>query len=85
VSNYVYHSSPREEVLELLDELVGLHLPDLHICVTSRPEHDIQAVLKHLTLRAVSLHDESGQQQDIADYVTSFVHSDKKVEMAGGG
>jgi hypothetical protein len=71
--------SPREEVLELVDELVGLHLPDLHICVTSRPEHDIRAVLKHLTLRAVSLHDESGQQQDIADYVTSFVHSDKKV------
>jgi hypothetical protein len=41
--------SPREEVLELVDELVGLHLPNLHICVTSRPEHDIQAVLKHLT------------------------------------
>jgi hypothetical protein len=71
--------SPREEVLELVDELVGLHVPDLHICVTSRPEHDIQAVFKHLALRAVSLHDESGQQQDIADYVTSFVHSDRKV------
>jgi hypothetical protein len=71
--------SPREEVLDFVDELVGLHLPDLHVCVTSRPEHDIQAVLKHLTLYAVSLHDESGQQQDIADYVTSFVHSDRKV------
>jgi hypothetical protein len=71
--------SPREEVLELVDELVGLHLPNLHICVTSRPEQDIQAVLKHLTLHAVSLHDESGQQQDIADYVTSFVRSDRKV------
>jgi hypothetical protein len=41
--------SPREEVLELVDELVGLHLPNVHICVTSRPEHDIQAVLGHLT------------------------------------
>jgi hypothetical protein len=71
--------SPREEVLEFVGELVGLHLPDLHVCVTSRPEHDIQAVLKHLTQCAVSLHDESGQQQDIADYVTSFVHSDRKV------
>jgi hypothetical protein len=71
--------SPREEVLELVDELVGLRLPNLHICVTSRPEHDIQAVLKHLTLPAVSLHDESGQQQDIASYVASFVHSDRKV------
>ena len=71
--------SPREEVLELVDELVGLQLPNVHICVTSRPEHDIQAVLKDLALHSVSLHDESGQQQDIVDYVTSFVRSDRKV------
>jgi hypothetical protein len=71
--------SPREEVLELVDELVGLHLPNLHICVTSRPEHDIQAVLKRLILRPVSLHDESGQQQDIANYVDSFVHSNQRM------
>ena len=71
--------SPREEVLDLVDELVGLHLPNVHICVTSRPEHDIQAVLKHLTPCAVSLHDESGQQQDIINYVASFVCSDRKV------
>ena len=71
--------SPREEVLDFVDELVGLHLPNVHICVTSRPEHDIQAVLKDLTLRAVSLHDESGQQEDIVNYVTSFVRSDRKV------
>jgi hypothetical protein len=71
--------SPREEVLELVDELVGLHLPNVHICVTSRPEHDIQAVFKDLSLRAVSLHDESGQQEDIAEYVASFVRTDRKV------
>jgi hypothetical protein len=71
--------SPREEVLELVDELVGLNLPTVHICITSRPEHDIQAALKHLTSRAVSLHDESGQQQDIINYVSSFVCSDRKV------
>ena len=71
--------SPREEVLEFLDEIVGLRLPNVHICVTSRPEHDIQAVLKHLTPRAVSLHDESGQQQDIANYVAFFVRSDRNV------
>ena len=71
--------SPREEVLELVDKLVGLRLPNVHICITSRPEHDIQAVLKHVTLRAVSLHDESGQQQDIANYVASFVRSDRMV------
>jgi hypothetical protein len=71
--------SPREEVLDLVDELVRLHLPNVHICVTSRPEHDIQAILKDLTLRIVSLHDESGQQEDIADYVASFVRTDRKV------
>ena len=71
--------SPREEVLDFVDELVGLHLPNVHVCVTSRPEHDIQAVLKHLTPCAVSLHDESGQQEDIVNYVTCFVRSDRKV------
>ena len=71
--------SPREEVLDFVDELVGLHLPNVHICVTSRPEHDIQTTLKDLTLRAVSLHDESGQREDIVNYVTSFVRSDRKV------
>ena len=71
--------SPREEVLELVEELVGLHLPNVHICVTSRPEYDIQAVLGHLTPHPVSLHDETGQQQDIADYVTSFVNSNRRM------
>ena len=71
--------SPREEVLELVEELVGLHLPNLHICVTSRPELDIQVILERLTLHAVSLHDETGQQQDIANYVASFVHSDRRM------
>jgi hypothetical protein len=71
--------SPREEVLEFVDEIVGLHLPNVHICVTSRPEHDIQAVIKDLTHHAVSLHDESGQQQDISNYVAFFVCTDRNV------
>ena len=71
--------SPREDVLEFVDELVGLRLPNVHVCVTSRPEHDIQAVLKHLTVRAVSLHDETGQQQDIVNYIASFVRTDRNV------
>ena len=72
--------SPREEVLDLVDDLVGLHLPNLHICVTSRPELDIRTVLEPLALNPVSLHDESGQKQDIADYVMSFVHSDRRMK-----
>jgi len=71
--------SPREEVLEFVKELVGLHLPNLHICVTSRPEHDIQVVLEPLTERPVSLHDESGQQEDIANYVAFCVDSNRRM------
>jgi len=71
--------SPREEVLELVEDLVGLHLPNLHICVTSRPEPDIQTVLERLTEQPVSLHDDSGQKEDIANYVSSSVHSDRRM------
>jgi hypothetical protein len=71
--------SPREEVLEFVEELVALHIPNLHICVTSRPEHDIRVVLKGLTEHPVSLHDESGQQEDITNYVTSFVCSNRRM------
>jgi len=72
--------SPREEVLEFVDELVALHLPNLRICVTSRPEHDIRVVFEGLTEHPVSLHDESGQQEDIANYVTSFVRSNRRMQ-----
>jgi hypothetical protein len=71
--------SPREEVLDLVEDLIGLHLPNLHICVTSRPEPDIQVVLERLTERPVSLHDESGQKEDIANYISSSVHSDRRM------
>jgi hypothetical protein len=67
--------SPRERVLQLLRELVELRLLDLRICVTSRPEIDIRDVLEPLTARRVSLHDQSGQKQDIEDYVKSAVYS----------
>ena len=72
--------SPREEVLELVDELVSLHLPNVRICVTSRPEHDIRVVLGCLTEYPVSLHDESGQQEDIANFVATFVRSNQRTK-----
>jgi hypothetical protein len=68
--------SPRKEILMFVDELVGLHLPNLHICVTSRPEHDIQVVLNRLAVCPVSLHEENGQQKDITNYIVSFVRDD---------
>src|SRR6267154_1092368 len=70
--------SPREMVLQLLKELVDLSLPNLHICVTSRPEFDIRNVLEPLTARRVSLHDQSGQKEDIAEYARSIVNSDSE-------
>ena len=70
--------SPRERVLQLLKELVELNLPNLHICVTSRPEIDIRDVLNPLTSCPVSLHDQSGQKKDIVDYVKSVVYSDSE-------
>jgi hypothetical protein len=73
--------SPREKVLQLLKELVTLSLPNLHICVTSRPEIDIRNVLEPLTSRQVSLHDQTGQKKDIADYVRSIVYSDSEQVM----
>ncbi|KAI0271193.1 hypothetical protein BGY98DRAFT_1100336 [Russula aff. rugulosa BPL654] len=72
--------TPREEVLELVKNLVGLCAPNLHICVTSRPEIDIQSALGPLTTLHVSLHDQSGQKKDIVDYISSVVYSDTKME-----
>ncbi|KAH9036576.1 hypothetical protein EDB84DRAFT_1657289 [Lactarius hengduanensis] len=51
--------SPRDEVLQLVKELVDLDQQQLHICATSRPEVDIRTVLKPLAFHSVSLHDES--------------------------
>ncbi|KAH9977573.1 hypothetical protein BJV74DRAFT_149311 [Russula compacta] len=71
--------TPREEVLNLVNDLVDIHLPNLHMCVTSRPEIDIQTALDPLTSLRVSLHNQSGQKKDIIDYVGSVVDSDTKM------
>jgi hypothetical protein len=70
----------REEVLSLVQDLVDLHRPNVHICVTSRPEIDIRTTLESLTSLCISLHNESGQTKDIMDYVSSIVHSDKMMQ-----
>ena len=69
----------REEVLRLLKNLTSLRLPHVHICVTSRPEVDIQMALEHLASDRVSLHEENGQRKDIIDYLKSVVESDPKM------
>jgi hypothetical protein len=70
------YPSPREQALELLKNLVDLNLPHLHLCVTSRPEMDIRMALAPLAIYSVCLHDEVGQNKDIADYIEDIVHTD---------
>ena len=70
--------SSREKILNLLESLINSQIPNLRICVTSRPEADIKDVLDLLIPRQVSLHDEGGQNNDIDDYIKSVVHTHKK-------
>jgi hypothetical protein len=70
--------SPREEVLQLMSELVQLRLSNFHICITSRPHPDIKHVFEHLSPLRVSIHDENGQREDIMDYVRSVVYSNSE-------
>jgi hypothetical protein len=68
--------SPREQVLKVVKDLIDLNLPHLHICIASRPEIDIRVALAPLATYCVSLHDENGQNEDIAEYIKSVVYSD---------
>ena len=67
----------REEALDLIRDLVDLRLPNVHICVTSRPEIDIRMAFESLTSLCISLHNQNGQTKDIMDYISSVVCSDK--------
>src|SRR5579863_6536049 len=71
--------SARDEVLDFVEDLVGSGYSNLFVCITSRPEQDIQTVLNPLTSVScrVALHEESGQKEDICRYVRSFVNTDR--------
>ena len=73
--------SPRDQALAFVEGLVKSNLPNLRLCVTSRPEFDIRTSLEPLTStsNSISLHDESGQKKDIVDFVRSVVYSDKNM------
>jgi hypothetical protein len=72
--------SARGKVLELIKELVGLDLPEVHLCVTSRQEIDIQKVLESLDPLQISLHNETGQEADIIAYIKSVVNSNSVLD-----
>jgi hypothetical protein len=71
--------SAREEVLELIEELAGLKPSNVHLCISSCLETDIQMALNPLKPLQISLHDESGQKDDIIKYIKSVVYSDMKM------
>ena len=71
--------SAREKVLYFLEDLVGSQLPNVHICVSSRTEIDIRSILEPLAVFRVSLHDESGQMDDISGYIKSVIHTDRNI------
>ena len=71
----------RQQVLDIIKELVDLKASHLHLCVTSRFEMDIRWVLEPLGPVSVPLHEEPGQKADIAQYVKEFVESDPKMRL----
>ena len=73
--------SPREKVLDLVQDLVKSQHHNLYLCTTSRPEQDIRDILDPLTSTShrVSLHEEVGQREDILRYVRSFVYTNKEM------
>jgi hypothetical protein len=73
-------SSTREKLLSFLEDLVEAQLPNLRICVTSRSEVDIKAIIEPLAFRSVSLHDQSGQKNDIMTYIKSIVNTNKNMQ-----
>jgi hypothetical protein len=70
--------TPREDVLQLIKEL--LRHPDIRICVTSRPEEDINEALERSASHDVSLHAQEGQRSDIIDYIRSVVEIDRNIQ-----
>ena len=71
--------TPRSAVLNLLKDLNRLHIPNLRICVTSRPECDILTELGPLAPHRISLHDQIGHKTDIVHFVESVVRSDGRM------
>ena len=70
--------SPRDEVLGFIEELINSQIHNLRICVTSRPEQDIKVILDPLIFLSVSLHDESGQKENIENYIKTVINTNPK-------
>jgi hypothetical protein len=73
-------SSARREVLELVKELFSLQLPNVHLCVASRPEIDIREELGSLKPFQISLDEQNGHKADIVAFIEHIVHSKRMPE-----
>jgi hypothetical protein len=78
--NFPGTPSARQNVLEFVEEIVNLKLPNVKLCVASRPELDIRLVLEPLTTLKICLHDEIGQKKDIVEYISSVIRSDSSMK-----
>jgi hypothetical protein len=72
--------SARQDVLSLVKWLSELPSSRPSVCVTSRPEADIEVIFQPLAYRTVSLDLESGQKSDIVNYIEWFVNSDPSTQ-----
>jgi len=74
--------SSRRQVLDLVGKLVEPGSPQLHLCITSRPEIDIRTTLEALTSTSnrICLHDQIGQKRDILEFVRGVVYSDENMQ-----
>jgi hypothetical protein len=79
-SNSSASPSPREDVLDLLKELIKSQFPHVRMCVTSRLEADIRGVLAPLAFRSISLHNEFGHENDVDNYIKFVVDTDPKMQ-----
>ena len=69
----------REVVLDFVEDPVRQRLPNVHVCATSRPEINFKTVLEPLATYTISIHEESGQKEDITNDIFPVVHPDSKM------
>lgn len=74
--NTFKHNIGRERVLEIVKELIELGHPHFRLCVTSRPETDIEKALESLKPHTIPLDNQREHLHDLTKYVQLVVSSD---------
>ncbi len=72
--------SPRANLLGLFRKLINLHIPNLHVCILSHLDPEVEFVLYPLASRRVCLHEESGHSQDIIRYLRWMLSTHPKMK-----